>query len=61
MTDSVHSFSDGYDMPPTPFWMAFQATQALESTESTLKAKAVVLPSNLYKGTIKIPHSIVEF
>ncbi|KAK4568904.1 hypothetical protein RGQ29_004357 [Quercus rubra] len=41
--------------------MALQATRALESAETTFKAKGVGLPSNLSKGTIKIPHSIVEF
>nr|POE72637.1 telomere length regulation protein tel2 like [Quercus suber] len=39
--------------------MALQATRALESAETTFKAKGVGLPSNLSKGTIKIPHSIV--
>jgi telomere length regulation protein len=41
--------------------MALQATRALESAETTFKAKGVALPSNLSKGTIKIPHSIVEY
>ncbi|CAK9172583.1 unnamed protein product [Ilex paraguariensis] len=41
--------------------MALQASRAIESAESASKFKSVALPSNLPKGTIKIPHSIVEY
>ncbi|KAL7161768.1 hypothetical protein ACSBR2_042276 [Camellia fascicularis] len=40
--------------------MALQASRALESVESTSKAKSIDMPSNLLKGIIKIPHSNVE-
>ncbi|KAG6683870.1 hypothetical protein I3843_12G034800 [Carya illinoinensis] len=41
--------------------MAFQASRALESAETTFKTRSIGLPSNLSKGTIKIPHSHVEY
>jgi len=41
--------------------MALQAARMLESTETTFKAKSVGLPSNLSKGTIKIPRPIMEY
>ncbi|KAK6275985.1 hypothetical protein POUND7_005694 [Theobroma cacao] len=40
--------------------MALQASRALESAESTFKAKSINLSSSLSKGTIKIPYSNVE-
>ncbi|XWS37153.1 hypothetical protein CRYUN_Cryun19dG0018500 [Craigia yunnanensis] len=41
--------------------MALLASRALESAESTFKAKSISLSSNLSKGTIKIPYSTVEY
>ncbi|THG22716.1 hypothetical protein TEA_018484 [Camellia sinensis var. sinensis] len=41
--------------------MALQASRAIESVESTSKAKSIDMPSNLLKGIIKIPHSNVEY
>ncbi|CAL5444490.1 unnamed protein product [Camellia sinensis] len=41
--------------------MALQASRALESVESTSKAKSIDMPSNLLKGIIKIPQSNVEY
>lgn len=41
--------------------MALQASRAVESAESTLKAKSISLSSRLSNGTIKIPHSNIEY
>ncbi|XP_039017198.1 telomere length regulation protein TEL2 homolog [Hibiscus syriacus] len=41
--------------------MALLASRALESAESTLKAKSISLSFDLSKGTIKIPNSNVEY
>lgn len=41
--------------------MALLASRALEQAETAFKEKSVGLPSNLSKGKIKMPHSIVEY
>ncbi|PPD82250.1 hypothetical protein GOBAR_DD20807 [Gossypium barbadense] len=41
--------------------MALLASRALESTETTFKAKTISLSSNLSKGTIKIPNSNIQY
>ncbi|KAJ9163853.1 hypothetical protein P3X46_023481 [Hevea brasiliensis] len=41
--------------------MALQASRAIETAETTFKAKNVGLPSILSKGTIRIPFSNVEY
>ncbi|XVF08761.1 hypothetical protein REPUB_Repub07fG0030800 [Reevesia pubescens] len=41
--------------------MALLASRALESAESTFKAKSISLTSSLSKGTIKLPYSNVEY
>ncbi|XVF54627.1 hypothetical protein PTKIN_Ptkin05aG0196600 [Pterospermum kingtungense] len=41
--------------------MALRASRAVESAERTLKAKSISLSSDLSKGTIKIPHSNIEY
>ncbi|CAI9113008.1 OLC1v1013528C1 [Oldenlandia corymbosa var. corymbosa] len=40
--------------------MALQASRALESSDSNLGGESFVLPSPLTKGTIKLPHRIIE-
>ncbi|KAJ8752074.1 hypothetical protein K2173_001101 [Erythroxylum novogranatense] len=42
--------------------MALQASRALESAKTAIKAKSIdLLPSDLIKGTIKIPHSNAKY
>ncbi|XWS51359.1 hypothetical protein CRYUN_Cryun12cG0170100 [Craigia yunnanensis] len=41
--------------------MALLASRALESAESTFKTESISLSSSPFKGTIKIPHSNVEY